>query len=161
MKKKRNKIICIISAALIVSVCAAVSLFAFQLAIISGASMLPAYKSYSFVLINRTENDFHRGDVVAFKCGAGTLIKRIAAEPNDSVVIKDGSLLVNGEKSALYSGKKIAFAGLAQSEIKLGEDEYFVLGDNTDESKDSRYEIVGIVQRSEIKGKIIPQKTIN
>lgn len=159
MKKKRNNFIRLISAALIVAVCAAVSLFAFQLAIISGDSMLPAYKSYSFVLINKTEKDFHRGDVVAFKCEAGTLIKRIAAEPKDTVLIADGRLFVNGEKSALYSGKKIAFAGLAQSEIKLGENEYFVLGDNTDESKDSRYEVVGIVNKSNITGIIIPQKT--
>ena len=160
MKKKRNNFIRLISAALIVAVCAAVSLFAFQLAIISGDSMLPTYKSYSFVLINKTEKDFRRGDVVAFKCEAGTLIKRIAAEPNDTILITDGCLFVNGEKSELYSGIKIAFAGLAQSEIHLGEDEYFVLGDNTDESKDSRYEAVGIVRKSEITGKIVPQKTV-
>ena len=158
MKKKRNNIFRLVSAALIVIICAAVSLFAFQLAIISGDSMLPAYKSYSFVLINKTEKDFHRGDVVSFKSDAGTLIKRIAAEPYDTVVVKDGSLFVNGEKSGIYSGK-ISFAGIAENEIHLGDGEYFMLGDNTDESKDSRYEAVGIVNKSNITGIIIPQKT--
>ena len=49
---------------------------------------------------------------------------------------------------------EIRTAGLAESGITLGENEYFVLGDNPDDSQDSRYPSVGNIKKSEILGRI-------
>ena len=46
------------------------------------------------------------------------------------------------------------YAGIAENSIQLGEDEYFVLGDNRNNSYDSRYEQVGIVNKSSIIGRV-------
>ena len=54
----------------------------------------------------------------------------------------------------LPDGERIKTAGLAESEIELESDEYFVLGDNTDTSEDSRFSNVGNVKRDQIRGRV-------
>ena len=49
---------------------------------------------------------------------------------------------------------EIKDAGIASDEIKLGKDEYFVLGDNEESGEDSRSETVGVVKADEIYGKV-------
>ncbi len=80
--------------------------------------------------------------------------------------IKDGQVWINGEvlqeekQTMEVDGemveleKKIALAGLAENLIVLGEDEYFLLGDNRDSSEDSRFANVGNVKESQIIGKV-------
>ena len=79
-------------------------------------------------------------------------IKRVVATPGDSVQIIDGYLYVN---SALVkdSFDKIADPGIAEEKLYLGEDEYFVLGDNRNNSEDSRSGTVGTIHRSQIIGR--------
>lgn len=157
---KRNKII-IISAAVIVALCAAVSAFAVQLAVIDGDSMKPTYHHFEFALINKTAKKFSTGDVAAVKLENGrTIVKRIAAVPSETVQISDGKLLINGEESLLYKSISFEYAGTAENKITLSEDEYFVLGDNVSESRDSRYEDVGVIKSDSIIGLLIPQKPI-
>ncbi len=156
---KRNKIITVISAAVIVALCAAISAFAVQLAVVDGDSMKPTYHHFEFVLINKTAKQFGTGDVVAVKLENGrTIVKRIAAVPSDTVRISDGKLLINGKESPAYEGVSFEYAGIAENEIRLSEDEFFVLGDNISESRDSRYEDVGTVSSGSIIGLLIPQK---
>ena len=83
------------------------------------------------------------------------MVKRIVAVSGDTVCIKDNKLYVNGRISEITSADRIKYAGTAEKNILLGDGEYFVLGDNYDESVDSRYEEVGIVQEDNIIGKII------
>lgn len=52
-------------------------------------------------------------------------------------------------------GFAFKFAGLLSNEISLGEDEYIVIGDNTEESIDSRYVEVGIICESDIIGRVV------
>lgn len=81
-------------------------------------------------------------------------VKRVIGVPGDKVQIKNGAVYVNG---ALFSEKvetaAIEEAGIAAKEITLGEDEYFVLGDNRNSSEDSRYANIGNVKREHIIGK--------
>lgn len=99
------------------------------------------------------------GDVIAFLPGgnanASYNIKRIVAVPGDKVLIENGRLYVNGKLvEGTVKEEDIKEAGRATDEITLGEEEYFVLGDNANNSEDSRYETVGNVKKSEIYGKV-------
>ena len=81
-------------------------------------------------------------------------IKRIVGLPGDTIQIKDGYLYINGERANEHYGlERMNKAGIAAEELKLGEDEYFVLGDNRNASSDSRNPSVGVLKREEIIGR--------
>lgn len=84
-------------------------------------------------------------------------IKRIIGLPNETVRIdEDGYIYINGEVLREAYGKEvIKDAGIASTEIVLGDDEYFVLGDNRNNSKDSRDASVGFITRDEIVGQAV------
>ncbi len=83
-------------------------------------------------------------------------IKRIIGLPGETVQIdKDGNILINGEILEENYGKEtIQNPGAAAEPITLGDDEYFVLGDNRNNSRDSRdADHVGLVKREDITGR--------
>lgn len=100
-----------------------------------------------------------RGDIVAFKPnGSATshsYIKRVVGLPGETIQIKEGMIYINGE---LYLEKTdypaMSDAGLAAEPIVLGTTEYFALGDNRNNSDDSRFADVGNVELSDIEGKV-------
>ena len=121
--------------------------------------MSPAYHNLQFVIIDRHSKDYTYGEVIAFICDNlnAVLIKRIAACPGDTVLIKDGTLYVNNTISSIYDQEHIfEYSGLVQFPLYLGEDQYFVIGDNIKESKDSRYDEVGCIDMDDVIGKVIP-----
>ena len=123
---------------------------------VAGNSMYPTYKDCQIIFgDNVNENtDLEIGDVVVFKSTetkGEKYIKRIEAVPGDTVQIKDGILYRNGNR--IDEGfEDMEDAGLFDKETKLGENEYFVLGDNRNKSIDSRD--IGLVHRSSILYKI-------
>lgn len=128
---------------------------------VNGSSMEPVLFSEDRVFISRFTNFFSpkRGDIVAFKIGQGVSdslsIKRIVAVPGDSVIIRDGMLYVNGEKEKSdIPYEPMEDYGLARNEITLEYNEYFLLGDNRNNSEDSRYQSVGMVLADDIDGKV-------
>lgn len=82
-------------------------------------------------------------------------VKRVIGVPGDTVQIKNGRIYVNGtEFTEKVDVASIEDAGLAADAVTLGDDEYFVLGDNRNNSEDSRYANIGNIKREYIIGKV-------
>ncbi len=100
-----------------------------------------------------------RFDVIVFRHNEDGIesyyIKRIIGLPGETVRIEDSVIYINGEVLSENFGKDdtIRSSGIAIEEIIIGEDEYFVLGDNRNNSKDSRDPAVGLVQKEAIVGR--------
>ncbi len=129
----------------------------FQLLLIQGDSMQPSYSDLQLVILDKCSKSYCPGDVIAFKCDglSAVLVKRVAAVPKDTVIISDGRLLVNGMPSDVYPDSLFNFSGILENAVVLDNDEYIVIGDNISESKDSRYESVGIVSAEDIIGRVM------
>lgn len=127
----------------------------------SGESMLPTIKDGSLILCNSMVKDYKVDDIVVISLWKTqkiptSIIKRIVAVPGDSLEIKDGILYVNGiEENREFD--KMDEPGIVTEKIVLGDDEYFVLGDNRNRSSDSR--TYGIIYKSMIKG-VLTEKCI-
>lgn len=81
-------------------------------------------------------------------------IKRIIGLPGETVQIIDGYVYIDGEELDEHYGREVMLkAGIAAKPIELGEDEYFVLGDNRNASSDSRETSVGVLHRDELIGR--------
>ena len=124
-----------------------------------GVSMEPGLTNGQGILVNRLKYRFfspQTGDVVVFlpngNQNAHYYVKRVVAVPGQTVLIQDGILYIDGKAQGNEEMDLIASAGIAENEIKLGKDEYFVLGDNCNNSEDSRSANVGPVLRSTIVG---------
>lgn len=103
-------------------------------------------------------SDPKRFDVIVFKQSGKEHsfynIKRIIGLPGETVQIKDGAIYINGELlEETVEVEEMANYGLAAEEIVLEENEYFVLGDNRNNSEDSRFASIGNITRDEIIGK--------
>jgi len=125
-----------------------------------GVSMEPSLYNGQKILINRlayTLTTPKVGDVVVFLPNGNKnshyYVKRVVAKAGDRVQIKDGRLYVNGVQQDEPDMDKIAEAGIAVNEIVLASDECFVLGDNRNNSEDSRSANIGPVKNKDILGK--------
>lgn len=127
---------------------------------VEGNSMSPALENGQVVLLNRLNYGIGKpkaGDMIAYQLDEKTpvIIKRIAAVPGDTVQIRDGILYINGEISEFNKGRElIVYSGIAKETVTVPEDCYFVLGDNWNNSEDSRYEEINLIPAEHILGKI-------
>ncbi len=126
---------------------------------IVGQGMNPTLYSDDIVLTNQIVYQFSepsRFDIIVFQWNDNKKnIKRVVGLPGETVQIKEGSLYIDGVVVPWeHATDKILVAGLAEYPIELGADEYFLLGDNTDNSEDSRFSNVGNVKKEQILGKI-------
>lgn len=130
---------------------------------VSGASMEPTLHNADNLFVDKITyrfNDPERFDVIVFPFhyqDETFYIKRIIGLPGETVQIDEsGTIYINGEVLSESFGKEVIQAdkiGLAAEPITLGEDEYFVLGDNRNDSFDSRYAQVGNITKDEIIGR--------
>lgn len=127
---------------------------------VSGVSMEPVLTNEDQVLLNLLTGPVlspKKDDIIAFhpaESPGDMSIKRIVAVPGDVVYISSGVLYVNDEtEHSLSTLPRISDPGLAAEPIELGIDEYFVLGDNRNNSQDSRYASVGLIHQDDMIGK--------
>ena len=81
------------------------------------------------------------------------IIKRIVGVPHDTLIVKEGKLYINNEVNAKYNN--IQEAGILKDEVVLNKNQYFIIGDNYNNSIDSRSNEIGIIEKNNIIGKII------
>ena len=127
---------------------------------VSGDSMETALQDGDNLIVDKISYRFRdpeRFEIIVFpyKYAENTYyIKRIIGLPGESVQIKDGYVYINGERlEENYGLERMESAGIAEDIILLGEDEYFVLGDNRNNSSDSRSSSVGILTREDLIGR--------
>jgi len=129
----------------------------FGLALVQGDSMRPAFQAKDIVFFLRV-GDRARSDVIILREEESTMlrkfIKRVVGIPGDTVHIDEqGNVLINGELLAEpYAVGKTGLGSL-QYPVILGKDEYFVLGDNRENSRDSRS--FGAIKVNQIEGNVI------
>ena len=126
-----------------------------------GVSMEPTLYNGQEVLINRLiykVSSPKRGDVVVFLPNGNQnshyYLKRVVGLPGETIQIIDGYVYIDGivlEENEAYD--KIADPGIAENPVLLENDEYFVLGDNRNNSEDSRSGNIGAVSKKVITGK--------
>lgn len=135
--------------------------YAIEKTTVSGDSMNSTLEDGEVILINKLAYKLStpkRFDVIVFmqkdKEHAYYNIKRIVGLPGEKVAIKDGCVYINGDKiSEKVIVEAINNPGLASETITLKDDEYFVLGDNRNQSEDSRFANISMIKTDEIIGK--------
>lgn len=129
---------------------------------VSGDSMLNTLHDGDNLIVDKISYRFkdpERFDIIVFPYQFAEdtyYIKRIIGLPGETVQIIDGYVYINGEKLEESYGREVIDSdkyGIAVEPVELGEDEYFVLGDNRNASSDSRFEDVGPLHRDELIGK--------
>lgn len=126
-----------------------------------GISMNTTLNDGDKIIINKVaylKKDPKRYDVIVFnqnKSGHGYYnIKRVIGLPGETIEIIKGYIYINGEKlEEEIKVEPMNIAGLAEEEIILEENEFFVLGDNRNSSEDSRFANIGTIVKSDIIGK--------
>lgn len=126
-----------------------------------GDSMKPVITNSDMVLVNRIVYNAMtpaRGDVIVFKPKGNKnshyYIKRVIGLPGETVEIIENGIFIDGERlEEEYETSDISDVGIAADGMTLGENEYFVLGDDRENSEDSRSADVGKVKRRDIYGK--------
>ena len=130
---------------------------------VAGVSMEPTLMEGQVLIVNKIEyylKSPRRNDVIVYKQSnrehSYYEIKRVIGLPGETVKIKNGIIYINDEVlKEKVKTETIENAGLAEEGIKLDDNEYFVLGDNRNDSEDSRFASVGNVLKNEILGKAV------
>jgi signal peptidase I len=135
--------------------------FLFQPFFVRGQSMEPNFEDGDYLIIDEISYRFRdpqRGEVVVFKYPndpSQRYIKRIIGLPGETIEIEDGKLIISKDtEEVLDESNYLPSSVFTQGEVQfsLGEDEYFVLGDNRESSSDSRR--WGPLPRENIVGKV-------
>lgn len=139
--------------------------FLFQPFLVDGASMQPNFHNRDYLIVNEISYRFNnpkRGEVIVFKNPDNLkqyYIKRVIATPGESIKFEDGNVYIKKvgsndfEKLSETDYLPADFKTIAgDSELTLGQDEYFVMGDNRSNSRDSR--VFGPLKRELITGRV-------
>lgn len=141
-----------------------IRMFIAQPFIVSGASMENTFSTGEYLIVDQLTYHFEdpvRGDVIIFrypKDPSKFFIKRVIGVPGDTIEIQGNTVTIYNEQNidgitlneAAYVAKMSPNTTLSET---LGEDEYFVMGDNRDASSDSR--MWGVLQRDKIVGRAL------
>ena len=121
-----------------------------------GFSMSPSINNRDVVFVNRLYKNLltlNRYDVIAFYINDKESVKRIIGLPGDKIKISSSNIYVNDEKiDERYMNSTLS--SYTDINTTVGVDEYYVVGDNLDSSRDSRFEDIGNIHKSQIIGKV-------
>lgn len=127
---------------------------------VDGHSMEPTLSDGDNLIVDKISYRFRdpeRYDIIVFPYQHQEntyYIKRIIGLPGETVQVIDGYVYINGEKLDEHYGAEVMNdPGIAAEPITLGDDEYFVLGDNRNHSSDSRASSVGVLTRDMLIGR--------
>jgi len=145
---------------------------------VDGQSMEPNFHDKELLLTNKIvqwfgqsplafslhmQYEYERGDVIIFHFGGADLIKRVVAVEGDLIKVQENKVYINGnlldEKYIPTTTRtRIPFKSQAfmqeGEEVTVPQDHFFVMGDNRENSKDSRFKDLGFVSRDMIKGRV-------
>ena len=134
----------------------------FQTVTMQESAMEPTIEVGDSFFMNRVIYKFSspkRGDIIVFRTDASDdaalHIRRVIGLPGETILIRNGKIYIDGEEY-MESGNYPAVTnpGLAENGVTLNSGEYFVLGDNRNNSEDSRYADIGMVKKRYIAGKL-------
>ncbi len=160
--KVKDIIIWVLEIALMAALAFGFTYFFGKQVVVSESSMEPTLLPGNTMLIDSLSYIFDspkRGDIIAFYTGekekSAIQIKRVIGLPGETVQIQNGQILIDG---GIYIEDNdlpvIANPGSAAEPVEIGENEYFVLGDNRNDSEDSRHADIGLIKSSQIIGKL-------
>lgn len=139
---------------LVVAALVAVFHFAFGIVRVSGGGMRPTAGDGDLVLFARFEGAPKSDDVVAYEVKGKVQLGRIVAQAGDTVeVTDDGELLINGSEQPEKFGQSTKPGSGVSYPLKLGDGQYFVLGDGRSTITDSR--TLGPIGSTEVEGKVV------
>ena len=125
---------------------------------VDGSSMKPTLNDNNLVILNKLDyrlNDIKRFDVVVVDIKTEKIIKRVIGLPGDTVSYKNKTLYINGKKveeNFTHTNDTRDFKLGDIGYHKIPGDKYFVVGDNRNNSMDSR--IIGLVDKDQILGSV-------
>ncbi|RMG71896.1 MAG: signal peptidase I [Chloroflexi bacterium] len=130
--------------------------------VVQGASMEPTFQNDQLLIVSRLNYVFgnpQRGDIIVFHFPGDTTqdyIKRVIGLPGETVEIRDTHVYINGEQLIEpYINEPCDPYHCPDRSWMLGDDEYFVMGDNRNHSSDSRSDTVGLISRQYIVGEVL------
>lgn len=114
--------------------------------VVNGESMVPTLDGGELMILNKM-SDIERFDVVVVDIKSEDIIKRVIAMPGETIACENGIVYVNDRRQDEEYSQGITSDF---EKVTLGDDEYFVMGDNREKSLDSRK--LGVFKREQIKG---------
>ena len=155
-KELKNNLSIIVDMMLAIAIAFVITWTFFTRMLVQGFSMSPSIANRNIVLVNRLYKNFlslNRYDVIAFYINDKESIKRVIGLPGDKIKISSSNIYINDVK---IDEKYMQSSLSSYTDINtiVGEDEYYVLGDNLDSSRDSRFEDIGNIHKSQIIGKV-------
>lgn len=120
---------------------------------VDGSSMYPTLEDKELLILKKYDHSFERFDIIVFDYNGNRLIKRVIGLPGENVEYKDNKLYIDGKPIKENFQKNSKTDDFKLEDIGfdfIPENSYFVMGDNRENSTDSR--IIGLVDKEKIKG---------
>lgn len=146
---------------LVVAIALVIRIFIVQPFVVEGQSMEPSFNNADYLITEKISFRFRepeRGEIIIFHppdSPSVNYIKRVIGLPGETIEIKDGAISVNGEKISenyLFSAEDVKAVSRDGLKVNLGQDQFFVMGDNRNHSRDSRE--IGAITKDEIVSRV-------